>query len=323
MILRLVWWNVQDFTHFDPARGGETNWPTSDAEFQAKLQLLHEVLAPYKSGEPVVIALAEATDVALRTLRDKLLPTYAAFSLDMLERASPSVGLIYPNRKGFTIRDPLTVQNVPRTTRPMAVLDVSCGGHTVRIVACHWTARIGDGSDWTRSETARALARYVYDYLDEDLDAANKHMVILGDLNEEPFGLLERDLNAQRERVRAQRRHWTDRDRKRRYLYNISWRMLGERVPAAATTANHSAGTYYWADKLEWRTLDHIIVDGSLVGSAYPTIDEMQTGVVTHPQLFRGGRVPRKFAWDGSKATGGVSDHLPITTLVRFGDDCV
>lgn len=319
MSIRLIWWNVQDFAHYDTTRAGEVQWPESAAAFEAKTDLVATVLGKHTKDAPVILAVAETTQQAAEALRDKLLPTYNVFSLDLLERSEMQVAIIYPPGDAYRVQQPFVAQYVPRGSRPMAVLDLAWEDHCVRIIACHWTARFRETSAKTRSDTARDLSRYIFDYLDDPKAKEKRHIIILGDLNEEPFGLLERDLFAQRERYRAQRSHWSDKDVKRRYLYNVSWRMLGERIPFSAS-ANHSAGTYYWVPENEWRTFDHIIVDGSLVTDTYPRIDEAATEVLVHPELFRAGRVPTKYWWDGATATGGVSDHLPITSVLHLGD---
>jgi hypothetical protein len=318
MKVRLIWWNVENFAHFDSARAGEVQWPASGEAFQAKVDLLAAVLGSQSTENPTIIALAETTRRAAEALRDRLFPGYSVFSLDLLERSDLHVAFIYPPGEGYSIQPPFVAQYVPRGTRPMAVLDIVWKGHRIRTIACHWTARFTDASEKTRSDTARDLSRFIFEYLSEPDGKEERHVIVVGDLNEEPFGLLERDLFAQRERFRAQRVHWSDRDVKRRYLYNMSWRMLGERVPYS-TSAVDSAGTYYWPVANEWRTYDHIIVDGSLVGEEYPRIEEGATGVVTHPELFRAGRFPARYWWDGAAATGGVSDHLPLTTILHLG----
>jgi hypothetical protein len=317
MNVRVVWWNAQDFAHYDPTRAGEIRWPSSVAEFTAKADLLTAILKDLVTDGPVIIALAETTRVAAETLRDRLLPSYIVSSLDILPRSDFHVALIYPPGGDFRFEPPFSAAYVPRGTRPMAVLDIMWQSHTVRLIAAHWTARFSEASERTRSETARELSRYIFDYLDSARPDEYKHIMLVGDLNEEPHGLLERDLFAQRERARARRKHWSDKDVKRRYLYNISWRMLGEREPASAARFN-SAGTYYWGEASEWRTFDHIIVSGSLVTTEYPRIDELATSVVVHDELYRAGAVPAKFWWNGNAATGGASDHLPLTTILSF-----
>lgn len=322
MPLRLIWWNAQDFAHFDASRQGERQWPDSQESFDAKAVLLANVLKGQLDGQPVIIALGETTSKALETLRTSLLPTYNVFSLDLLERSDMHVGFIYPKSPSYVVQPPFVPEYVPQGTRPMAVLDVIDGAHRIRIVACHWTARFRDTSAKTRSETARALSRYVFDYLTAAATDEERHIVLIGDFNEEPAGLLEADLYAVRDRYHAQRKHKSDQPIKRRYLYNVSWRLLGERL--LPTDGPHqAAGTYYWPSEKAWRTFDQIVIDGSLAGTTYPMLDESHTKVIIHPESFRAGPTPRKFWWDGTAATGGVSDHLPVVTLLRLGDTSV
>jgi endonuclease/exonuclease/phosphatase family metal-dependent hydrolase len=141
-----------------------------------------------------------------------------------------------------------------------------------------------------------------------------RHVVALGDLNEEPYGLLEQRLQASRDRAHARRReHYRDKDVERVRLYNRAWRFLGERLPhAGAPPRDETAGTHYWEKENRWGTPDHVIVDGSLLTEVTPFLDEAAVTVVATPTLFGGGEMPRKFKWNNGKPTG-VSDHLPIS----------
>jgi hypothetical protein len=319
--LWFIWWNVQDFAHFDPDRLAEAQWPSSAGAFTAKVDLVAKVLGDHVVEQPVVIGLAETTREAAEALRDRILPDYSVLSLDLHSRSELNVAFIYPDASEIRARPPFAPAHVPRGTRPMAVLDVMVPNHTIRFYGCHWTARFSQSSERTRSEIARQLARNIFEYFASTPADQERHVIVMGDLNEEPFGLLERDLWAQRERHRANRAHWSDKDVYRRYLYNTTWRLVGERAPHTAC-GPHSAGTYYWAEQNEWRTFDHVIVDGSLVAGECPMLDEATVEVLAHSELFRAGRTPEKFWWNGKVAMGGVSDHLPIKgKLVLRGYD--
>lgn len=319
-MLKIIWWNVQNFAHFEESRRGEKQWPSSEEEFEAKLDLVSEVLKDNLSSELGLIALAEVTRQAAEALRDRVLPDHSVLSLDIREDSDFNVAVIYPGGEAFVEQTPLVVPYVPRGTRPMAVIDHLWEGHRLRLVACHWTARFNDDSSKTRSELARALARYVFKYLEESSVEEVRHIVIVGDMNEEPFGLLEEELYAVRYRGKARKTmHWADKDVMRRYLYNVSWRFLGERV-THGDDVHHSAGTYYWEDTKNWLTLDHLIVDGSLVSDSFPQLDEKDTRVIAHPLSYAGMETPNKFGWNGREVVGGVSDHLPILATLNLSE---
>src|SRR5687768_15154906 len=80
MRIRLIWWNVQDFAHYDLSRIGEVQWPSSAAAFDAKADLLAAVLREHTSTERVIVALAETTRRAAEALRDRILPAYRVLS---------------------------------------------------------------------------------------------------------------------------------------------------------------------------------------------------------------------------------------------------
>ena len=99
---------------------------------------------------------------------------------------------------------------------------------------------------------------------------------------------------------------------KRVRLYNCAWRWLGESGPHLGTTpAGEVAGTYFWKENNCWRTLDHVLVNGTLLTDQVPYLDESQLGVVTGPFLQGVQGRPQRFQWNNGKPTG-VSDHLPI-----------
>ncbi|HYT92495.1 MAG TPA: hypothetical protein VEL76_27515, partial [Gemmataceae bacterium] len=159
----------------------------------------------------------------------------------------------------------------------------------------------------------RYLNGVVYDFLRSELETERRHVLIVGDMNEEPFGLLEERFHASRDRASARRReHYTDQDTKRVRLYNCAWRWLGESGPhVGGTPAGEVAGTYFWREKNCWRTLDHVLVNGTLLTDQFPYLDESRVEVVTGPFLLGTKGRPQKFEWNNGKPTG-VSDHLPI-----------
>jgi hypothetical protein len=215
---------------------------------------------------------------------------------------------------GFQVQPPIALLVAPRGTRPMAVLDYCSGSQRIRMIGCHWTARFEATSADVRSDLARLLMSEVYDFLHEPGHDESRHVLILGDLNEEPYELsLERRLNASRTRSRArQKEHYTDESVKRVWLYNCAWRFLGERYPhRGGSSAGDTAGTYFWAAKKSWHTIDHVIVNGSLLGDTVPFLDEASVRVLTCPLLLEPQGRPHPFDWRNGKPDG-VSDHLPI-----------
>jgi hypothetical protein len=319
MELLIAWWNVQNLAHFDLDRRVERRWPESEDAFSDKLASIVTVLREgiLRPGIPVVLGLAEVTSRAAEALRDRVLPGYRVESLDS-SGSSFDVAFIYPPDDVFRTVAPFAVAHVPRGTRPMAVIDHVQDQNRTRFIACHWTARFEEESKKYRSETARQLGRYIFDYFAESAEEA-RHLVLVGDMNEEPFGLLEEELHAQRTRLRAaEGKHWRDDDVGRKYLYNLSWRWTGEHraFNPGQQLETDASGTYHYKGK--WHTFDHLIVDGSLLSEPPPLVDEASAHVVVHPLLFGRAGVPKSFSWVAPGEFSGVSDHLPIAAILHL-----
>lgn len=275
-------------------------------------------------AKPDVLALGEITEQAARELRDRILPGYQVISLDTLS-GSPSLQialLLMPqpsNAIKFSEAPPIVVPGTPRGTRPMAVLDVASQDWEIRIVTCHWQAQFDDASELTRLRSADHLSRSIFEFI-EGAGSRERAVIVMGDLNEEPFGKPLSALNAHRHRARSQGRvHWADKDVERVHLYNASWRFLGEKydhAPNAPHQVVGSAGTYFWEAKKSWASLDHLIVSGRLLADQVPFLDESMTQVVTLPEFLTDG-LPLKFVEDLGKMRG-VSDHLPIFARIAL-----
>jgi hypothetical protein len=313
--LRFLWWNLQSFAHFEKTRAGETQWPPVQEAFDAKAARVESVLRQlYGDDPPEVLGFAEITNKAALDLCRRLFPHYLVLSMDLLAKPELQVAFVYNASTGhFEEQPPIAVPGTPRGTRPMAVLDYCSDGHRIRLIACHWTARFGKSSKHVRSDVAHFLMSYIYDFLHEIVQGETRHIVILGDLNEEPYKLLEERLHACRSRSRSrEREHYRAADVKRVRLYNCAWRFIGERYPhMGGPSANDTAGTYYWEAEKTWHTFDHVIVNGSLLTDAIPFLDESSVRVLTCPLLLEPEGKPEKFDWRNGKPTG-VSDHLPI-----------
>ncbi len=147
--------------------------------------------------------------------------------------------------------------------------------------------------------------------------------MILGDLNEEPFGVPQSHLHALRSRAQTLAPLvYQDRDVERVRLYNCAWRLLGERRPHGveiAPEAIDAAGTCWDSNDRRWATFDQIIVSGGLLGSVAPRLDETSVAVVALRAFAPDLGVPQKFAARGDTFTG-VSDHLPICGRIVLGD---
>lgn len=314
-VLGFFWWNLNSFAHYDPSRAGEVQWPSVPDAYATKCGLVDRALAVlFAESPPDLLAFAEVTCKAVLGLRDRIFPGYEVYSLDDLPRPELQVAFLYRKSPRFEEQPKVVVPRLPRGTRAMAALDFCPPGHRIRFYACHWTARFGDDSTHHRSDLAHYLNGEIYRFLREPSDAEEvRHVVVLGDLNEEPYGLPEQRLHASRDRARARRRdHYQDRSMERAHLYNCSWRLLGERLPhSGPASPRDAAGTYYWQRKRTWHTFDHVIVSGGLLTDSPPYLDEAGVEVVAGPAVWGTDGKPLKFEWNNGRPRG-LSDHLPI-----------
>lgn len=313
--LRFLWWNAQDFAHYDKQRARAEHRPQSEPEFQEKLRRVGAVLQATRQplGGVDLIGLGEATRPAVEQLRDAFFANYRVFSAAADPTEFQVVWLVAPELPIYE-QPPIRAPDMSRHTRPMPALDLQLPGGRVRFVGCHWPAFEESGR--SRERLADHLVHELYEFLvkNRPLDEF-RHAVVLGDLNDEPFGVPLSHLNAHRARGLARSAPaWQDHDARRVHLYNCAWRLLGERHPHGGDRPpDHieAAGTWYSAEKKRWATLDHVIVSEGLLTASVPRLDESSVQVLTHKACAPSGDVPHKFSQSGGTFRG-VSDHLPI-----------
>jgi hypothetical protein len=320
--LRFAWWNVESLAHYDAARAALDRWPGSQAESAAHLGRVADGLRELRRlAAPDFIGLAEVTGPAAVALRDAVFPGFPVESLDQealdLTANGPfQVAALFDPARGSPTPDLLIPADVPRETRPTLVLEYFWPPQRLRIYLCHWTSRLGGGQgERGRRDLAQQLRKDAYRFLhDPDAGAERRHVAVLGDLNEEPFGgLLEAELFASRDRQRAQDPgHHTDVDVKRVRFYNASWRLLGERLPhPGAAGAPHAAGTFFWRERRAWFTFDQLLVTGSLLTREPPYLDEASLSVAGGATFGGADGRPAPFEYNAGQGEG-ASDHLPV-----------
>ncbi|MFZ6720660.1 endonuclease/exonuclease/phosphatase family protein [Undibacterium sp. Ji49W] len=328
--LKIVWWNVNNFYHFDADKAekiGSSRWPKSRDEYDRKCHLVDKAFGEMFDlvGPIDMLCLCEISKKAAEQLRDRILPNFRVVSLDVKEDdPTLQVAILFApdsDVSKYVERPPIIVPSMPRGTRPMAVIEIQVLKHKIRLIACHWQARIDEEkSEVFRSRSADFLGMHSYDFIQED--PSLNHIVILGDLNEEPFEKNLQILNAHRHRNRSLKKsHWADHDVKRVHLYNTSWRQLGEKHPypsevGSLANMQDCAGTYYWEDKQSWHHFDQLIVSGGLLTEESPFIDENEISIISLPSLLTDG-LPLKFSHRGSEYRG-LSDHLPLFAKISI-----
>ncbi|WP_407713225.1 hypothetical protein ACJJWD_13765 [Comamonas testosteroni] len=320
----IFWWNIHDYFHYDPSIKKD-RWPKSKDIYDEKCRRVDTAFNAFfeKYKKPEIIILCEITKKAALDLGQRLFSDYKFFSLDTIDKKPTlQICMFYKPSDGIGMHEllPIVVEDMPDGSRPMAVLQITKNNQHIRIVACHWTARIGDDSESYREKAAQHLSKYSYDYLiGPNNQNINNHIIIIGDLNDEPFDRSLNKLYAHRHRERSlSKHHRTDKSVSRVHLYNCTWRMLGEKsaFDPKVDQKTSISGSYYWEEKKSWYNLDQLIVSKGLISSHSPYIDEGSTQIVSLPQ-FLPDRKPKPFTFIKSEFFG-LSDHLPIHTKVIF-----
>lgn len=150
----------------------------------------------------------------------------------------------------------------------------------LKVYVAHWPCPLYGASSDKRVRIAQRLRTVLEKSLGD-----NESVIVMGDFNEEPFGVLEEHLDAVRD-LAAVRRF------PKQMLFNPFWRELGHRefqLPACGTYRIDRPG------KSSWSTFDQILLSNSLI-----------TG---RGRLLNAGSMENVF---GGKSMPSWSDHLPV-----------
>ena len=315
--LTFAWWNLHDFAHFDAARDTERRWPKRLEDYEAKRD---RVLAAFGelfgAGFPDLLAVCEITRDAARDLLARMPAGYALHAAPEYENEDKfQVAVFYRSATGLQpepVLIPSDKEDVAEGTRPMVPVHLVLPGHLIRFVACHWTALDLPSSRLVRERLADVLRRdiHAFFYPEEQVSDLVIHAVVLGDLNEEPMAqVFEHRLIGKRDHESSRITHWRDEQVRRVRLYNAAWRYLGEQAAHGAQPPSVIGAGTCFHDDYGWRTLDHVLVTGGLLGPAPPYFDEANTKVASTPIMRDERGLPRPFV---PGAPRGVSDHLPL-----------
>lgn len=321
-VFRFVWWNVGGLASFDRRRVAERGWPRSAEESEAQFDRIAGVFNEIGSaGRIHLVALGEITRQAAEQLVARVFPGYSLYSPDFSSDARHSLALLFDPKAGLVSPGQLPIPYAPGESRPMVRLDLLKGRDRIRIYGCHWPAFETPTSRKTRVEAASHLNRSIYNFTRE-AGGEQRHAVILGDLNEEPFSpTIQEHLHAYRDRGHArQREHRADAASLRVRMYNCSWRHLGEMHPHGEEAVSGPAGTFFWEKQRTWHSPDQILVTGSLLEPGLPRLEEREVRVFSGKSLLLVEGKPYKFDW-GNGRPQGVSDHLPLVGGIRLSEE--
>jgi len=320
--LRFCWWNVCDYVEYVAEEDKRPNrGPTSEAAYDEKSRRVIAAFdAMYGPLAPELLGLCELTPAAARRLQAVRFPNHELVLSAPDQPTRYQIAVLHRTGAPFAKRLQYVAGDVPRTTRPMTVIDFVSPGVEIEFVFCHWTAFDDTQSAEYRRRLADALRTGLHQFLNPAPQVATaRHVVVVGDLNAEPFDpIFDSTLSARRYRSHAtQREHWSDADVRRVRLYNCAWRFLGEQsAHTGSAPLPAPAGTYY--RRVEgnprasgWHAFDQILVSGGLLEDRPPYLDESRLSVRGDVGNLHNG-TPRKFEMSDGGAVG-LSDHLPLT----------
>jgi hypothetical protein len=271
--LTFCWWNLHNFAHHDLARASHRRWPARQGDYEARRDRALAALAElFGKRYPHLLAVCEVTREAAHDLAGRLPGVYhVALPPPYPREDGFHVAVFFRAGIGLTAEPPIIpaeTEDVTEGTRPMLPVHLTLPGHVIRFVACHWTAFDNASSRVARERLADVLRRDSHAFLEPPVPTAGleRHLVILGDLNEEPTAKVFRErLIGRRDRASSHQRHWMDREVRRVRLYNAAWRYLGEQVAhGTAGWPDGPAGTLYNdsedAETTGWRAFDHVLL---------------------------------------------------------------
>jgi predicted extracellular nuclease len=315
--LTVVFYNVENLfdTINNPATSDEEFLPKSPKQwdinrYRKKISDLASVLASVNERElPALIGLAEIENknvlqdlVATQKLRKV---KYGIVHFESKDERGIDVALLYNTEeielldsKPVSVSFPNDIQDVTRD-----ILYAKCrikGDRILHVFVNHWPSRSPsqEESEIKRVMAAVTLRKEVDNILNSDNGAA---ILILGDFNDEPTNKsLLQILNATN---KLKNQNYRD-------LYNLMYdphNMKGE-------------GSITYKD--EWQMFDQIIVSVPLLqkGNGYYTLPGegkvFRNNQVLVKDPVSGSQVINR-TYSGDKYAGGVSDHLPVYTILR------
>jgi exonuclease III len=174
----------------------------------------------------------------------------------------------------------------------------------IHLVIAHWPSRLHDAQQNVKRNRLGEAVRGMFRSLVARSSPEAPYLVIMGDFNDEPFDRsIAEQINSTRDRELARRKP-------REFLYNASWRHLGEATPHPGDPSSPSgAGTYFYrrgGPFTRWYTFDQVLVSASFLTAPGWQLDESLTGPFRLPQLVSSIMNPSV-----------PSDHLPVVATLR------
>ncbi len=196
--------------------------------------------------------------------------------------------------------------------REVLVGDFVIGGRALTLLVNHWKSQLGKKGE--SDEIRRIEALKVRAYLDRRLtDDPAAALMVAGDFNDFPSSPILKEAAG----FALDERQVLD-DRSGRLLYNLT-----------GTLPEDRRGTYYYAPKQQWNTLDAVMVSRGMLSEAKPRAPwRVRHGSYeifkTEEQCDKNGR-PLPFRRVRNKTVGdiflpGYSDHFPVRVTLYARD---
>jgi Endonuclease/Exonuclease/phosphatase family len=298
MRLRFGWWNTKLHGEHD----------TADEKPQFVARVLRRLLVDDEGAQCSVLGLCEVDHEFVESLVDLAALDRDEFDVwkPPLEEGRDGRGLALISRKTHVIAEYLVQRIVRVADSPHhagTVFRVSAaGGVVAELVLCHWPA-IGQG-DQDHVPQARTRCAEVIRRQHEDHGEGSR-VIIMGDLNAEPFDTALRDnLTSTRDLHRARS--------KQGLLYNLAWRWLARDRPFdGRDRSERPTGTHLYRSGVEsrWRTYDQALVAGSFLRGAGWSLREDESCVWHDSKVLAGTR---------GALLSAMADHLPIIVTLEY-----
>lgn len=298
MRLRFGWWNTQ----LHGVRDATEDKP----QFVARV--LRRLLVDGEGAQCSVLGLCEVD----RELVESLVEV-AGLDRDEFEVWKPPMederdgrGLALITRKAHVVAEygtPLVARVSGARHHAGSVFRVSAaGGVVAKLVLCHWPA-IGQGDQDHVPQARARCAEVIRSEHEKDGDAPG--VIVMGDLNAEPFDTALRDsLTSTRDLHRARS--------KEGLLYNLAWRWLARDRPFdGRDRSERPTGTHLYRGGVEsrWRTYDQALVAGSFLCGTGWTLREDESCVWHDAEVLAGKR---------GALLSAMADHLPIIVTLEY-----
>lgn len=293
--ITLSWWNASLSPHSKDNDSSE--------EHKQYVDIILSRLFSEKNVD--VLCLCEVSEQDVKRLRTSISETeFSVFDGTLREgRKKFDLCIIY-RRSILTYISTSIISKLQITKKIYAGQEVNFlindTGEPLALFLVHWSSRL---YDYENSPTKIQLGTLLRDAINDCIDVRKiKHVITLGDFNEEPFNLsITEALFASRDIALVKKNP--------RLLYNPFWRhMISSEKHPDSQPFNSHAGTYYYkSDQVNrWKTFDQIIFSSDFIIGKSWFLNEEKTEVFSDEQFLK-----------YINSSTSKFDHLPIISVIE------